>query len=230
MQLEITECIEKGKARDVSTSPEVKQNLQLIPLETESKLFRALPLAPKVIGAVTQLIGGPVIKILDQLFTKPARSGMGTSWHTDNAYFSLKDPMAGVAMWIAVDDATEENGALRIVPKVFRHSFAHESDPKSDHHIRTAVQEDDAVVCTMSAGSVAFFCFGTPHATGDNSTDQARTGVGVHFVNRGRMAGLESRKWQRVVLSGEKFSQGRLEYGSKVDFTREVKQRIHDGL
>ena len=75
-----------------------------------------------------------------------------------------------------------------------------------------------------------FFCFGTPHATGDNSTDQARTGVGVHFVNRGRMAGLESRKWQRVVLSGEKFSQGRLEYGSKVDFTREVKQRIHDGL
>lgn len=230
MQLEITECVQKGRARDVSTSPEVKQNLQLIPLETESKLFRALPFAPKVVSAVTQLIGGPVIKILDQLFTKPARSGMGTSWHTDNAYFSLEDPMAGVAMWIAVDDATEENGALRILPKVFGQSFAHEADPKSDHHIRTAVHEDEAVVCTMKAGSVAFFCFGTPHATGDNLSDQARTGVGVHFVNYRKKAGLESRKWQRVVLSGEKFSRGRLEYGSEVDFTFEVKQRIQDGL
>lgn len=228
MQLEISEWIRKGKARDVSNSPDEKQNLQLIPLETESTLFRALPFAPKVVGAVTQLIGGPVIKILDQLFTKPAQSGMGTSWHTDNAYFGLKDPMAGVAMWIAVDDATEENGALRILPKVFRQSFSHKSDPKSDHHIRTTVPEDEAVVCTMKAGSVAFFCFGTPHATGDNLSPRARTGVGLHFVNFNRKAGLESHKWQRVFLSGERFSQGRREYASKVDFALEVTKRIQD--
>jgi ectoine hydroxylase-related dioxygenase (phytanoyl-CoA dioxygenase family) len=49
------------------------------------------------------------------------------------------------------------------------------------------VDEADAVHCEVSAGSVVFFAFGTPHATGPIPSNRDRTGIGVHFINRDYM-------------------------------------------
>ena len=38
--------------------------------------------------------------------------GIGTNWHQDNAYFKIRDPMRGTAMWIAAHDATIANGTI----------------------------------------------------------------------------------------------------------------------
>ena len=213
-----------GLLRDVSTDPEKRQNLQLIPLHVRSALFRALPFAPKVIESVGALIGHPLMKILDQMFLKPASLGMGTRWHTDNGYFQLTDPMAGVAMWIAVDDATFENGTLRIVPRAFREMFPHTRDVDSDHHIRTEIDETQALDCELDAGDVAFFCFGTPHATGDNLSDSARSAVGIHFVNVDKAEGHTSERWQQIRISGTEATGGQEEYGTRVDFEKEVER------
>ena len=221
MQAEVARWLDESQLRDVSTDPGAMQNFQLIPLYDKSDLFRAVPFAPKVIEAVGELIGHPVLKILDQMFTKPPQSGMGTNWHTDNAYFELADPMAGTAMWIAVDDASEENGTLKVVPDAVGESFAHVRDPASDHHIRTHLDERRAVHCELAAGGVVFFCFGTPHATGDNLANAPRSGVGLHFVNLARIDGLTER-WQQVHLTGAQASGGRNEYGAPVDFDAEV--------
>ena len=137
--------------RDVSTNPEVRQNYQLIPLYSRSVLFKALPFAPKVIDAVGNLIGHPVIKILDQSFYKPPHSGMGTSWHTDNAYFKLRDPLRGTAMWIAIHDGDVSNGTLKVVPGAFNEDLPHTRDPASDHHIRTELDESRAVNLKLAA-------------------------------------------------------------------------------
>ena len=51
----------------------------------QSPLFRALPFAEKVVGAVRALLGDPLILHLDQVFLKPGKTGMGTHWHQDKA-------------------------------------------------------------------------------------------------------------------------------------------------
>ncbi len=203
MQSEVARWIKSGMFRDVSTNPEVRQNYQLIPLYPRSRLFKALPFTPKVIDAVGNLIGHPVIKILDQSFYKPPHSGMGTSWHTDNAYFKLRDPLRGTAMWIAIHDGDKTNGTLKVVPGAFNEDLPHTRDPASDHHIYTQLDESRAVHCELEAGGVVFFCFGTPHATGDNQTDDRRVGVGIHFVNQNYMSSLQEKHWEQTVLSGE---------------------------
>ena len=223
---EIDRWLLSGLPRDVSTDPEKRQNLQLIPLHERSTLFRALPFAPKVIESVAALIGHPIMKILDQMFVKPATLGMGTHWHTDNAYFHLTNPMAGVAMWIAVDDATVENGTLRVIPGAFRETFPHTPDVDSNHHIRTQIDETRALNLELEAGGVAFFCFGTPHATGDNSSASARAGVGVHFVNVDKAEGHTSARWQQIRVSGNEATSGQREYGYRVDFEIEVARAL----
>ena len=86
-------------------------------------------------------------------------------------------------MWIALHDASRENGTLKVIPRQFHIKHPHDRDPDSDHHIRMKADDYDAVHCELKAGGVVFFCYGTPHATGGNITDEARCGVGIHFLN-----------------------------------------------
>lgn len=223
---EVDRWLAEGLPRDVAV-PADKRNLQLIPLWPHSRLFRALPFHPKVVAAISALIGNPVVKILDQMFYKPPATGTGTNWHTDNAYFKIDEPLRGCAMWIAIDDAHRENGGLQVLPNLHHRELAHERDPMSDHHIRTYVDRRKAVQCELDAGGVAFFCFGTPHATGPNRTERGRAGVGIHFVNF-RYANAEmraQRRWQHVFLTGEQASEGEREYGERLSFAREHAQR-----
>ena len=77
---------------------ETARNLALIAVI--SRLFRSLLFKPEVKAALSELLGGPAGCSNGQFFTKPARTGLGTMWHQDNAYFHLPDPVDGIAMWI----------------------------------------------------------------------------------------------------------------------------------
>ena len=223
LKREVQRFLAQDMARDVAI-PDGKRNLQLIPLWPVSRLFRAVPFHPKVVQAVSALLGDPVVKILDQMFYKPPGDGMGTNWHTDNAYFKIAEPLRGCAMWIAIDDANAKNGGLKVVPSVFDQEFLHERDPDSDHHIRTYLSDTDAVQCEVPAGSVVFFSFGTPHATGPNPTRDGRAGVGIHFVNFDYAnADMHATlRWQQVFLTGPDASGGEREYGERISFAEEV--------
>ena len=124
---EIDRFQRQGMVRNVRTESDgcthssQQANLQLIPLFDKSPLLRALPFTPKVADAVSRLIGDPYLLHLDQMFLKPARVGTGTSWHQDNAYFKIADPLRGTAMWLAVHDAMVDNGTLRPIPGQRQH-------------------------------------------------------------------------------------------------------------
>ena len=84
---------------------------------------------------------------LSQTFWKPARHGLGTGWHQDNAYFRLSDGRRGTAMWTAVHDATVENGTLHVLPGHDGAVLEHVRDGTSDHHItcQHEIQEEEAI-------------------------------------------------------------------------------------
>ena len=188
MRAELDRLKSEGKLKNVATDGDGKThsktraNLQLCPMWPHSALFQAMPFAPKVREAVESLLDGTALLHLDQVFLKPGKHGAGTNWHQDNAYFRVPNPLAGVALWTAVHDATLENGTLRIIPKAFSEPLPHERDPDSDHHIRCWPDETRAVPVEIEAGGAIFFAYGTPHATGANTTETERAGVALHFL------------------------------------------------
>lgn len=240
IQAEVARMQRDGLLRNVRTEGDgkthsaQKQNLQLCPMYHKSDLFRALPFADKVIDAVGRLIGEPFILHLDQIFLKPGRTGDGTSWHQDNSYFKISDPLKGTAMWVACHDATLANGAMRLIPGVFEQQFEHGRDPNSDHHIRmypSEKLESTATVVEIPAGGVAFFCYGTPHCTGANTTDRERAGAAFHFLHADYAAEdlIAADREYRPYLTGPKASGGLNEYGVKVAGTweQEVENAIN---
>lgn len=224
MRAELDRLKAEGRLRNVATdgdgqtTSQTKANLQLCPMAPHSPLFRAMPFAAKAVSAVRQLIGDPVLLHLDQVFLKPARHGAGTNWHQDNAYFQIPDPLKGTALWTAVHDATIANGTIRVIPGAFEEAQPHERDPDSDHHIRCWPEEARAVPVELPAGGVVFFCYGTPHATGGNTSENERAGVALHFINADQdgvaRAGFAPGK--RPPLTGPGDTGGVAEYGVRV--------------
>jgi len=59
-----------------------------------------------------QLLGAPVVIRNLQYFNKPPGIGKPTPAHQDGYYFKL-EPCEALTMWLALDDADEENGCVR---------------------------------------------------------------------------------------------------------------------
>ena len=224
MRAELERFKNEGLGRNVATdgdgvtSSTTQINYQIIPLNDKSALFRALPFHPKIIAVVGALIGTRFVRQLDQIFLKPAHTGAGTGWHTDNAYFKIKDPAKGTGMWIALHDATVANGTLRVIPRNFRRTFEHARDMGSDHHIHMQADESEAVPIELPAGGAVFFNYGVAHGTRANTTDRERAGLAYHFLNTDYIpehydAGQRA---AFVHITGPEATGGAAEYGSPI--------------
>ena len=78
------------------------------------------------------------------------------------------------------------------------------------------------------AGSALFFCYGTPHCTGDNQSNSERAGVAYHFLqveeaaNTARGDPVEDDRDYRPYLTGPRAWGGVNEYGIRVARTWET--------
>lgn len=181
-------------ARDRKIDSGERLNLQLFPLCPHSPFFRMLAAQPFATAAVTALIGAPLLLETSAIFWEPARRGTGTSWHTDNNYFELDDPLAGTAMWTPIHDATTANGTLRVIPNAFSEQWPRKRDADRSDHGNTDVGDREVVYAELPAGGVAFFCYGTPHATADNTSDRPRAAIAFHYTNASRTDPSKHRK------------------------------------
>jgi ectoine hydroxylase-related dioxygenase (phytanoyl-CoA dioxygenase family) len=234
MRAELQRFKDEGLLRNVATEGDGKTtsmqvaNLQICPIAPRSELFRALGFADKVVSAVSQLIGEPIVWQLDQIFLKPGRHGAGTGWHQDGAYFQLKNRRHGVGMWTAIHAASVANGTMHVIPRGDAELLAHERDGGSNHHIKCVVDESKAVPIELPAGGVLFFNYGVPHCTKANNTDHERAGLALHFLREDAEA-LVSNKENYVnprhaIVTGPNSTHGMKEYG--VDLRGEWERQV----
>ena len=205
MQAELQRLKQDGLLHNVATEgdgqtqSQSRANLQICPLAPRSDLFRSLGFSEKVIGAIRQLIGDPVVWQLDQIFLKPGRHGQGTSWHQDNAYFRIQDRRKGVGMWTALHAATVANGTMHVIPRGDAELLDHERDGGSNHHVKCQVDETKAVPIELPAGGVLFFNYAVPHCTKGNTTDRERAGLALHFLREDAMVDPD---YKLAILTG----------------------------
>src|SRR6056297_647754 len=80
-------------------------------MEDHDEYFRALAERPLLLNLVAPLVNGDPVLVGVESFNKPARVGSPVPPHQDNAYFCQQPPDV-LSVWIALDAATEENGAV----------------------------------------------------------------------------------------------------------------------
>jgi ectoine hydroxylase-related dioxygenase (phytanoyl-CoA dioxygenase family) len=151
-------------------------------LVTRSAVLRRLSGSPRLLGVCADLIGPDVRLYWDQAVYKKPGTGSPFPWHQDNGY-AFVEPQQYLTFWVALSDATEENGCPWVVPGLHRlGTLAHEY---TDTGFVCLHDPPGAVPVPVRAGSIVVFSSLTPHATGPNRTDRERKAYIVQYAASG---------------------------------------------
>lgn len=69
-----------------------------------------------LLGVLERIMDDKPVLFQDMALVKPPRFGSEKPWHQDCAYFNLQEGTTVVGVWIALDEATAENGCMHIIP------------------------------------------------------------------------------------------------------------------
>ena len=142
---------------------------------------------PRVLEVVNALIGPDVLLWNGTYIVKEPHSSDHVSWHQDLAYWGL-DGDDQVSMWIALSDANESSGGMRMVPG--SHQFgrmSHSLAPDDSNVLYQGqtvedVDEGNAVVCELLPGEASFHHGWTLHASLPNESSDRRIGFNAQYV------------------------------------------------
>jgi phytanoyl-CoA hydroxylase len=142
-------------------------------LVARSRAVRTLATADVFVELCFDLIGPDVNMYWDQAVYKKNTKQRRFPWHQDNGYTFI-EPQQYLTCWLALTDATLDNGCPWIAPGLHRlgtlaHTYV---DPLGYECFSEPPVA--AIPAPVRAGSALVFSSLTPHLTGPNMTDTAR--------------------------------------------------------
>ncbi len=150
---------------------------------------RAIARDPGLVAIVESLIGPGVWVYFSQIFFKPPEGGGPKPAHQDNFYFGPNDLEGVVTAWIALDDATLENGCLYFGEGSQRGPvYAHEAPADEPYNLQlpaAILARQPMTPAPVMRGGVSFHHGNTFHQSGPNLSTRWRRACALHYVNVG---------------------------------------------
>ena len=150
---------------------------------------RAALAAPRVVDALVRVVGPNVKAMQSMLFIK-SEGKPGQPWHQDECFIPTRDRSL-TAVWIALDDATVENGCLWVLPGSHRRGVLYpareQHDPRFDCSIEAydfPYADEDAVPVEIPAGTALIFNGYLLHRSLENSGRHGyRRALANHYMS-----------------------------------------------
>ena len=156
---------------------------------------------PLLLELVQRLIGEAPVLFQSMALLKPPRLGRDKPWHQDHAYFQLELNTRVVGCWIALDEATIQNGCMVIAPG------SHLQGPVVHFRRRdwqicdTDVDNSGAVAVPLKPGGLLLFQSLLHHGTPPNKSMSRRRALQFHY--RPQSAPLTTQEERLAIFGGE---------------------------
>jgi ectoine hydroxylase-related dioxygenase (phytanoyl-CoA dioxygenase family) len=149
--------------------------------------FRDMAAHPPLVEAVESLIGPGVSVCFSQIFFKAPEGGGPKPAHQDNYYFGPNDEDGVVTAWIALDDATLDNGCLYYgqgsqFGPVYPH-VAPAGEPFNLQLPGDLLARQPMTPAPVRRGGVSFHHGNTIHQSAPNLSQHWRRACALHYVN-----------------------------------------------
>ena len=177
------ERLRAAKKRDTWADPEKNRAVFFGGLCDFSEPLRELCTHGRHIAAMKQLIGPSVALFFNQMVTKhPDKDTTRSSfpWHQDNGYARI-EPGNNVTVWMAIDDATLDNGCIWVIPGSHKHGLLDHNKQENNWYQEVAVQEEGTPVPVSAGEAIAFSAY-TLHCSKLNTTTQSRRAYFMQYA------------------------------------------------
>jgi len=142
----------------------------------------------RILDYVQDLLGEDLVCWGTHYFCKMPGDGKQVSWHQDASYWPLT-PSKTVTVWLAIDDADAENGAMQVVPGSHLHGqIAFEKSSAQEQNVlnQTAVGPlqygREPALLAMAAGQISLHTDLLLHGSEPNHSQRRRCGLTMRFV------------------------------------------------
>ena len=153
-----------------------------------SPLMRDIARLPAVIDVLTEAIG-PNVKLMQSMLFIKAAGKPGQAWRQDEAHIPTRDRSL-TAVWIALDDATVDNGCIWIIPASHRSGVLYPVGNTIDARFDGTPsargfphRDGDAVAVELPAGSAVAFDGYLLHRSLPNTTSGMRRALVNHYMS-----------------------------------------------
>ncbi len=150
--------------------------------QDEAPIFNSIYTShPRIQGVVKSILGKAVELYQTMALVKAAGCGVEKPWHQDNAYFAIEDMDQILGTWIALDDATTENGCMHLLAK------GHKLGPLRHHHtfdceiVSGRIDPASSIPIELKPGGILFFHGNLPHQTPANTSPNRRRALQYHY-------------------------------------------------
>ena len=146
--------------------------------------FLAGPIFNKLLKVVKAILGDDMEFDFDMLINKFPNSNTATPWHQDESYWPDMIDKRAVSCWVALDDATIDNGCMWFVAGSHRETTLRpHRRVKEGHHARCTDEcsEKEGTPVPLQKGSCTLHHGRTLHYTRGNTTNTQRRAYILNF-------------------------------------------------
>ena len=142
----------------------------------------------RILDYLQDLLGENLVCWGTHYFCKMPGDGKQVSWHQDASYWPLT-PSKTVTVWLAIDDADAENGAMQIIPGshlhgqiAFKESRAEENNVLNQTAVGPLDYGDAPVLLALRAGQISLHTDLLLHGSEPNTSNRRRCGLTMRYV------------------------------------------------
>ncbi|MCS6776997.1 MAG: phytanoyl-CoA dioxygenase family protein [Chloroherpetonaceae bacterium] len=144
---------------------------------------------PEFIAITTQLLGPDVDLYWDQTVFKGPEGQHQFPWHQDDGYTPVT-PSPYLTLWLALNDATVENGCVWVLPGSHRLGLLPHKPGPTGLTCYPLDAPDQGVPVPVRAGSVVVFQSLTVHKSGTNRSSGMRKAYIIQYAQAGLRSAL----------------------------------------
>ena len=141
----------------------------------------------ELLGVVRRIVGDEPELFQDMALLKPPH-GREKPWHQDKAYFDFPLDTPVVGAWIALDEATVENGCMHILPGSHREGASLHFQLRDWQICDTEISGRRCLAVPMQPGGCLLFDGLLAHGTPYNATPRTRWALQFHYSPAHRRA------------------------------------------
>jgi glycosyltransferase involved in cell wall biosynthesis/ectoine hydroxylase-related dioxygenase (phytanoyl-CoA dioxygenase family) len=155
------------------TAPQIMNPVNYRPELHRTQCFKnALAIARQILGENARCT-------CDLAILKQAQVGTGTPWHQDEAFRDPSLEYHEMNIWVALQDATAENGCLRYLPGSHRNEVLQHGPPNNDETSQALecvapFDKGNVVTCELPAGGCTIHHSRMLHSAGPNVSTGSR--------------------------------------------------------
>ncbi len=147
-----------------------------------SVIFRKCLLKDKLLSILRDILGPDILLFRDILMMKPARVGSKMPWHQDSNYWPIQ-PASLCSIWTALDEATIENGCMRVIPGSHKLDLIPSKDKGASALRDEQIDLAKAIDVPLKPGSSLVFHSRLLHGSEPNRSEHHRRAFITSFMS-----------------------------------------------